>query len=1157
MRLRRLNLLRYGHFTDFTLDFGEISKSGLDFHIIFGENEAGKSTAFNAYLDLLFGIEKNSKYNFLHLNSNLHIGATLVINDDNIEIARIKKDKANLVGANGFAVDESILGPALRGLSRESYQKMFSLNDETIEKGGEEILASKGDLGRLLFAGTAGLTDLSTELDVLRERANKIYAQQSRSYEISSLRQELQQIDNERKNLDTQSNTYDRLIKSHRAIDQNCQDTRNKKKELAKEKVKLNSLKEAFAIWSKLIKLEEELELIEHLPDVPGTWIKEIKDLQQSFMIAMTNKESAQSNIDSGQEELEILIEDLIVIEAKEKIGSIVHLKIRSQTACEILPQARDSLSSTESELEGIRKRLGVDESIDLAQFIISDDVMAGLEELLQKEIQLTNRLHTAKQEASNAQDALLKAQNEAKETTLPNENITLIGALLDEYTDNDSQPLLHQTQETLDQIRRDIESAFQKLSPWTGSKVDLQTREIPAPAQINRWSVKINSLEKNFEIQKAQKAHQEQKLASHKSKVKTLSEQLGVITDNCAENSRKARDNAWTIHKKSLDQDTAVAFEQVLLSDDRIRDDRLKATAHLAQLRIEEGNLAEANEMLKATVDELKRIEFDIQEVRKGISVVCNKAGLPENFQLEDLSKWVEDVHSLRGLIDEEKECLVKKDQAEIAYDRQRKRLLEVLANTSQMPLENLNLKELRRIGQRYRDEAVQQKNEYTHAKKSVSQAEEQTEKRNTDLREVEEDFKKWEESWKFARQGTWLKEKNASQVRTLLEILRRLTPLVTEKERLNQEICTKEKAIQDFHENVRELLRFLGEDKKSDLEVHFSHIQERLEAAQLVGTKRATILKNQERSENQLNNANSEISRIENRTKQMAEFFTTYDEPSTLDELTILVEKSERKRQLKILVSEKEAILNEHLKVKTRNDIEEELRAKDLSDVETRLSMIDGEIETVDLELEKLIGETRDAQRNIDEIGADASVARLNEKRESVLLEISNKANQALALHLGLMAADHALVSYRNRHRSELLAQTAEAFKSITAGEFVNLTTQLDRSEEKLIAVRAGGGSIAVSAMSKGTRFQLYLALRLAGYRRFCGLNGSLPFIGDDIMETFDDGRAESAIRQLSEIAKSGQVLYFTHHRHLCEIATKVCGNGVVIHEIPKNKR
>jgi len=47
----------------------------------------------------------------------------------------------------------------------------------------------------------------------------------------------------------------------------------------------------------------------------------------------------------------------------------------------------------------------------------------------------------------------------------------------------------------------------------------------------------------------------------------------------------------------------------------------------------------------------------------------------------------------------------------------------------------------------------------------------------------------------------------------------------------------------------------------------------------------------------------------------------------------------------------------------------------------------------------------------------------------------------------------------------------------------------------------------------MSKGTRFQLYLALRVAGYHEFASSRRPVPFIADDIMETFDDFRAEEA--------------------------------------------
>lgn len=154
--------------------------------------------------------------------------------------------------------------------------------------------------------------------------------------------------------------------------------------------------------------------------------------------------------------------------------------------------------------------------------------------------------------------------------------------------------------------------------------------------------------------------------------------------------------------------------------------------------------------------------------------------------------------------------------------------------------------------------------------------------------------------------------------------------------------------------------------------------------------------------------------------------------------------------------------------------------------SAVETRLAKIDGDLKELERELERRIEERQDALRAIEAIEDDAGVARLDEKRRSILLEISNKADRALALHLGLMTADRALAAYRDRHCSELLTQTADALRAITVGEFSSLTTQPDHSGDRLIAVRANGSSIAVEKMSKGTRFQLYLALRLAGYRR-----------------------------------------------------------------------
>ena len=102
-----------------------------------------------------------------------------------------------------------------------------------------------------------------------------------------------------------------------------------------------------------------------------------------------------------------------------------------------------------------------------------------------------------------------------------------------------------------------------------------------------------------------------------------------------------------------------------------------------------------------------------------------------------------------------------------------------------------------------------------------------------------------------------------------------------------------------------------------------------------------------------------------------------------------------------------------------------------------------------------------------------------------------------------------------------------------------------------EMLIALGADGGSKAAEQLSKGARFQLYLALRVAGYHELAKVRVPAPFIADDIMETFDHFRAEEALRLLAEMGRVGQVIYFTHHLHLAEIAKRICPEARV-HEL-----
>lgn len=111
------------------------------------------------------------------------------------------------------------------------------------------------------------------------------------------------------------------------------------------------------------------------------------------------------------------------------------------------------------------------------------------------------------------------------------------------------------------------------------------------------------------------------------------------------------------------------------------------------------------------------------------------------------------------------------------------------------------------------------------------------------------------------------------------------------------------------------------------------------------------------------------------------------------------------------------------------------------------------------------------------------------------------------------------------------------------------MGLTTDLNEKDEPiLLGVRPAGQRIRIEAMSDGTRDQLYLSLRLASLEKYLEASEPMPFIVDDILVNFDDQRATATLGALAELSKKIQVLFFTHHRRLVELAQGVAEQGQV---------
>src|SRR5581483_3487458 len=175
MRIRQLNLLRYGHFTNGVI---ELPAGKPDFQILLGENEAGKSTTMSGVEDLLFGIPPNSSRNFLHEYNSMRVGALLEKGSEVLKVSRRKGNKDTLLGDDDMPLPsgEGALAPFLGGADRRFYTRMFSLDHQRLQQGGKDILQAQDDVGQMLFSASAGITGLRETLKTMEAEADALWA---------------------------------------------------------------------------------------------------------------------------------------------------------------------------------------------------------------------------------------------------------------------------------------------------------------------------------------------------------------------------------------------------------------------------------------------------------------------------------------------------------------------------------------------------------------------------------------------------------------------------------------------------------------------------------------------------------------------------------------------------------------------------------------------------------------------------------------------------------------------------------------------------------------------------------------------------------------------------------------------------------------------
>lgn len=139
-------------------------------------------------------------------------------------------------------------------------------------------------------------------------------------------------------------------------------------------------------------------------------------------------------------------------------------------------------------------------------------------------------------------------------------------------------------------------------------------------------------------------------------------------------------------------------------------------------------------------------------------------------------------------------------------------------------------------------------------------------------------------------------------------------------------------------------------------------------------------------------------------------------------------------------------------------------------------------------------------------------------------------------------VLATTHRLLEavrriYETERQPETLREASSYLVELTRGRYKRVWTPLG---EHVLRVEAADGSmLPVESLSRGTREQLFLSLRLALASSYARRGIDLPLVLDDLLVNFDADRAKAAATVLRDFAASGhQLLVLTCHEHLSKL-------------------
>ena len=1174
MKIQKLFLHAFGPFTGAALDFS----GSTPLHLIYGPNEAGKSSALRAMADLRYGIPAQSKDNFVHLHRDMSVAGTFVDAAGQLfGLARRKGNKDTLLQAcpdTGAPVAGSSVTPAMLlaltgGVDRAQFDTLYGIDAERLRKGGKMLIEGEGELGAALFEASTGAAGVKAMLATLANDAKRYYAPRGQTMVLNEAAQQLEQAQQRYKKAITRPDQWKQLERTHQEALQQLADIRD---QLTSRRARVAQLSELRAVEPLLRDLDAAANDWQQVQ----TCIALASDARERRLAAQDEAKHAQNALSEADAALQQCQQDLQglqpeplllahsaaierlqtdAVQVRRTHGDLARLQAGTQAEAEQLRaqaerlrlpgSAADSLHALSAQLPSADEHSAAEQALQQLQ-----DAERDLSNATARQSELAQRQQQLQQQAQQAvpaalQQALSRALQRAQ--SLGDAEQRCDALLRASAVDQ------RKLQRTLKDMGLAAADGLPLAGCLAGATIDAHEQaqdawQSAAALHQDKWQ----TLEKD--------------LAEQQRRRMSLGAAGEVVTAATLQQARKLRDQSWhgvrascidAFQAADLVARTALAqsFERAQREADRQADllrEGAQRAAQMTECAQRIADMQQAQQVLAAS--EAQRQTASAAGEAHWLQTLA-QSGVPAGSAAE-VREWLQ----LRdGALEQQERWQQKQDeQAALQADitSAQAALLAALSDLAAVvPPDATDLAGCVAVGTTLEHELLRQRAAIEQRQQDLADLAHQLEAQIPQVAQHTQRLQASQSALDIHCQRLHLGTGAApAQVRAQLQALRAWTgAYLLHSEQLLQLHALQAHATA-LTSDAAAVGALLNEPPTEPLDLWVDGLVRRLAQSREASALQATLHKTEKAERQRQERAQAAWAAAQQTLAELC----TQAQVEHWDDLPEVESRSEQRRA----AQKRWQDLTQQL-AKTSSQDADALRAalaeQDSLALEQEKQVCSTHIEQLEGDEKTAITAEHAAQQAVAAIDTSDAAAQAREEMESAVARYRAGVRPWAQLKLAHALLSQALRRHREQAQGPVLALASGYFCQMTGGRFARLLVDADGDTPVLLAQPEQGAPIGIGGLSEGTADQLHLALRLAALQvqHQSQPERQMPLVLDDVLMTADDARAAHMFQALAQFAAQHQVLVFTHHQHLLDIAARTLpASAVRVHTLESGR-